>query len=219
MKKLIIFGATDQGEVANYLFRHDSNYEPVAYTVDAAYIKKEYHNGLPVVPFEEVDRIYPPYEYDMFVALGYSQMNKIRADKCKEAKIKGYKLAGYMSSKAITWPDLLCGENCFILEMNNIQPFVKIGDNVTLWSGNHIGHHTIVGDNTFIASHVVISGRVSIGRNCFIGVNSTIRDKISVADGCLISAGSLVMGDTEPNGVYMGNPAKKVEKNSGDIII
>lgn len=219
MKKLVIFGAADQAEVACYLFRHDSDYEAVAFTVDSDYIKAKNFNGLPVIPFEEVEQIYPPSDYVMFVALGYNKMNKVRTVKCMESKAKGYALASYISKRAVIWDDFMCGENCLILEQNNIQPFVRIGENVTLWSGNHIGHHSSIGDNTFLTSHVVVSGRVTVGRNCFLGVNSTIRDKISIGDNCLIGAGSLVLKNTEPFGVYIGRPARRLEKTSSDITI
>ncbi len=219
MKKLVIFGAADQAEVASFLFKHDSEYEPVAFTVNADYIQSNTFNGLPVVPFENVEQNYPPSEYAMFVALGYTQMNKIRADKCSEAKGKGYILASYISSRAVIWPDFSCGENCLILEHNNIQPYVSIGNNVTLWSGNHLGHHSSIGDNTFLTSHVVVSGRVTVGKNCFLGVNSTVRDKLVVADNTLVAAGSLLVKDTQSYGVYMGSPAKMLEKSSKDIII
>jgi acetyltransferase-like isoleucine patch superfamily enzyme len=100
-------------------------------------------------------------------------------------------------------------ENCFVLEDNTVQPFVKIGNNVTLWSGNHIGHHSVIGDNTFITSHVVISGGVDVGRNCFIGVNATVHDHVRLADYTLVGAASLINKDTEPYGVYIGIPAEK----------
>lgn len=218
-KKLVIFGTADQAEVACYLFRYDSHYEPAAFTVDGDYIRDEMFNGLPVIPFEEVEQVCPPSDYIMFIALGYNQMNKVRTVKYMESKTKGYALASYISSSAIIWPDFICGENCLILEQNNIQPFVKIGNNVTMWSGNHIGHHSSIGDNTFLTSHVVVSGRVSVGRNCFLGVNSTIRDKLTIADDCLISAGSLVTKNTDPFGVYMGSPARRLEKTSGAVTI
>ena len=103
------------------------------------------------------------------------------------------------------------GENCFILEDNTIQPFVSIGNNVTLWSGNHIGHHSTIHDHCFIASHVVISGGVEIDESCFIGVNATLRDHIKVGAKCVIGAGALLLADTEPEGVYMGQATERAK--------
>jgi sugar O-acyltransferase (sialic acid O-acetyltransferase NeuD family) len=145
---------------------------------------------------------FPPAEYDMFVAVGYGKMNRIRTEKVAAAKAHGYALARYASSKAVTWPDLTIGENTFVMEANVVQPFATIGANTIIWSGNHIGHHARIGDNCFLASHIVVSGSVEIGDNCFIGVNATLRDGIKVAPRCLIGAGALLTRDTKPDEVY-----------------
>jgi len=208
MKPLVIFGAADIASVAHFYFIHDTSRQVAAFTVDREYIKEPEYCGLPLVAFEEVVSKYPPDQYDLFVAVSYAKMNQIRAQKCQEAKEKGYTLASYVSSKATIWPGVPFGENCFILEDNTIQPFAKIGNHVTLWSGNHIGHHSIIGDNCFITSHVVVSGGVTIQENCFIGVNATLRDHITIGKHCIIGAASLILKDTQDYGVYIGNPAE-----------
>jgi sugar O-acyltransferase (sialic acid O-acetyltransferase NeuD family) len=215
MKPLVIFGAGDIASVAHFYFTHDTSRSVAAFTVDQAYLKEKEFCGLPVVAFEEILAKYPPDQFDLFVAVSYSQMNQVRAQKCQEARDKGYRLASYISSKATVWPGTPFGENCFILEDNTIQPFTKIGRHVTLWSGNHIGHHSEIGDNCFITSHVVVSGGVKVGENCFIGVNATIRDHVTLAKHCVIGAATLILKDTQEYGVYIGNPAElsKVPSN------
>src|SRR5262249_10836294 len=149
-----------------------------AFTVDGVYLKEEKFCDLPTVPFEEVEQKFPPTDFDMFVAVGYRGVNRVRAEKCRAALDKSYSFASYISSRAPVLTRHPVGENGFILEDNTIQPFVKIGRNVTLWSGNHIGHHSRIEDDCFIASHVVISGGVTVGRGSFIGVNATVRDRV-----------------------------------------
>ena len=53
-KPLVIFGSGDIAQLAHYYFNTDSNYEVVAFTVDANYIKESEFCGLPVVVFEDV---------------------------------------------------------------------------------------------------------------------------------------------------------------------
>jgi sugar O-acyltransferase (sialic acid O-acetyltransferase NeuD family) len=204
-KPLVVFGAGQIAQLACFYFTHDSDRKVVAFTVDEAYREADEFDGLPLVPFEDVEKQFPPDQFDMFVALSYSKRNSVRTEKCASAKAKGYELASYISSRATFFPGTSFGENCFILEDNTIQPFVQIGRNVTLWSGNHIGHHSVIDDNTFISSHVVISGGVHVGKNCFIGVNTTVRDHVTLADRCLIGAGSLILSSTEPSAVYVAN--------------
>lgn len=203
-KRLVIFGAGDIAQLAHYYFSTDSDYEVVAFTVDEKYIKTDNFCDLPVVPFERVVNKYPPDSYTFFIALSYSKLNEVRKEKFLVSKALGYKLASYISSKAVVLNNGQIGQNCFILEDNTIQPLVSIGDNVTMWSGNHIGHHSVIKSHCFIASHAVISGGVEIGEQCFVGVNATLRDHIKIGSRCMIGAGALLLADAEPEGVYMG---------------
>ncbi len=212
MEKLIIFGTASFAEVAYYYFTHDSNYQVVAFTLDGEYIKEEEKFGLPVVSFDVIQEKYPPKEYEMFIAIGYSHLNTARAKKYYEAKEKKYKLASYVCSKSVTWPDLTIGDNCFIFENQTIQPYVKIGDNVIIWSGNHIGHHSIIKDHCFITSHVVISGHCIIEPYCFLGVNSTIIDGIKVEEGTTLGAGAIITKNTSPYSIYYCGANKKKEE-------
>jgi len=208
-RKLVVFGAGDIADVAWFYFSRYSDYEPVAFTVDAAYIKEATFRGLPVVPFEEVVASHSPEGHDMFVAMSYSRLNAVRKEKYEAAKRQGYRMASYISPQATVLNEGRIGDNCLILEDNTIQPFVEIGNNVTLWSGNHIGHHSTVRDHCFLASHIVVSGGVEIGEQCFIGVNATLRDHIKVGPRCVIGAGALLLADAEPEGVYMGKATER----------
>jgi hypothetical protein len=122
MKNLVIFGTRQIAKVCAYYFRHDSDYRIVGYTVDGAFLDNYQFDGLPVVPFEDVAKRFAPAEHDMFVAIGYGKMNRLRAEKFAAAKSLGYTLARYVSSRAFTWPGLAVGENTFVMEANVIQP-------------------------------------------------------------------------------------------------
>lgn len=202
MKKLIIFGCGSIGELAHFYFTKHSGRQVAAFTVDAAFKTSETLCGLPVVDFEQLPNRYPPEAFDLFVALSYTRINRLRAEKCAQAKNNGYTLASYVSPHATVLTQHPIGENCFILEDNTIQPFVKIGHNVTLWSGNHIGHHSVIGDHCFISSHVVVSGGVTIGPYCFLGVNATLRDHIQIGEGCVIGAGALILSDVPADSLF-----------------
>jgi sugar O-acyltransferase (sialic acid O-acetyltransferase NeuD family) len=209
MKPLVIFGVGDIAELAHYYFTTDAGREVAAFTVDRAFLTAPAFHGLPVAAFEDIERRYAPDTHDFFVALSYTNLNQLRREKYLAAKAKGFHLASYVSSHATALNEGRIGENCFILEDNTIQPFVKIGNNVTLWSGNHIGHHSVIHDHCFIASHVVVSGGVEIEESCFIGVNATLRDHIRIGAKSVIGAGVLVLADVDPEGVYIGGATER----------
>jgi len=217
MSKIIIFGTGDIAQIANYYFAIDTIHDVVAFTVDGDYLKESTFEGKPVVAFEDIENIYPPSDFDMFVALSYSKMNKIRESKYNEAKSKGYTLISYISSRCSYLSQYQCGDNCFIFEDNTIQPFVKIGNNVTLWSGNHIGHHSIIHDHNFISSHVVISGHCEIYPNCFLGVNATLHNNVCLQRETLLAAGAIVGKDSIEKGVYLPAQTTLFKKTSDEL--
>ncbi len=179
----------------------------MAFTATSDSIGNETFFDLPLRAFETIEKEYPSNEYEMFIAIGYVQLNKVRERFYNEAKDKGYTLLTYISSKSSTFTKKV-GDNCFIFEDNTVQPFVEIGNNVILWSGNHIGHHTKIESHNFIASHAVISGHCIIKEHSFIGVNATIRDEITIETENIIGAGVLILKNTKEKEVYV---AKKTD--------
>ncbi len=216
-KQVVIFGIGDFARIAAVYLRKDSPYEVVAFTANRDRITTDTLLGLPVVPFEELTESHPPSDYAMFVAIGFSKLNRARAGVYERVKALGYELISYINSKATLWGEVEIGDNCFIFEENVIQPFVKIGNDVILWSGNHIGHDTTIGDHVFIASHAVVSGNVTIGPYCFVGVNATFADGITVAPRCVIGAGALITRDTVEEGVYKGQRSEPAPYKSSEM--
>lgn len=211
MAKVVVFGVLDTAELAHYYLTHDSPHEVVAFTVSKEYLNEDSFKGLPVVPFEDLEDLYPPDKFMLFAPMTAKSMNQLREKIYLEGKAMGYDYISYVSSKATLFDNPI-GENCFILEDNTIQPFTKIGNNVVLWSGNHIGHHGEIKDHVFFTSHVVLSGHCLVESYCFFGVNATIRDYTHVKKGTLVAMGaSIIKQKTEEWGVYVGNPAKKLE--------
>lgn len=195
MREIVIFGAGEIAELADFYFSHDSDFEVAGFTVDEAYLKGEEFCGRTVVPFERITETFPPERFGIFVAVSYAKLNSLRSEKVAAARALGYRLVSYLSSRATVFPGFELKDNCFVLEDNTIQPFAQVGTNVTLWSGNHIGHHSIIEDDVFVASHVVVSGGVRIGQGSFVGVNVTLRDHVTIGKQCVLGAGALVLED------------------------
>lgn len=123
-----------------------------------------------------------------------------------------------------------CTVNITIGDYTHISPYVTIigGKNAYFYSNgfNNImaGARIICGSDRFddsglfgamipnefkgkqIMKPVVMEKFSNIGTNAIVLPGSTLRE------GVLLSAGSLLIGDTEPWGVYKGNPAVLVKK-------
>jgi sugar O-acyltransferase (sialic acid O-acetyltransferase NeuD family) len=217
MKPVFVFGTGDFARVARVYLDADSPHSVVGFTVDEDYLDAPELEGLPVIPFEQLSETHPPDTHALFVAIGFSRLNQVRADVYSRCKDQGYELISYVNSRASVWGELEHGDNCFVFEENVLQPNVRLGSDVILWSGNHIGHDSTIGDHCFLASHVVVSGNVEIGDYCFIGVNATLRDGVSVAPRCVIGAGALIMQHTEEGAVYSVRGTEPSDRKSWEL--
>lgn len=59
---------------------------------------------------------------------------------------------------------------------------------------------------------------VYIGRHVIIGSGSIIFPGVRIEDGCSVGALTLISKNTEPWGVYVGNPAKRLKERSKDLL-
>jgi sugar O-acyltransferase (sialic acid O-acetyltransferase NeuD family) len=209
---VVIFGTGRGAEVATRYLRDDSTFEVAAYTVDDAYSGQREFMGRPVVPFSRVEMELPPAQCNMFIPLGFQRMNALRAEKVEQARMKGYVLASYVSSRISTWERPKIGQNCFILEANVFNYDVTIGDDVVLWSGNQIGDLAVIENHVWISSHVVLSGEVTVGANSFLGVNATVSNHVRIGPRSYIGAHTLITQDTTPDGVYVTKGTAKLEQ-------
>lgn len=208
MTRVIVFGTEQTAELAHYYLMNDSSFEVIGFTLSEDYIKENTFNGLPVYPYEKLDTLISTDGTKLFAPTMASRVNHLRYDILQTGKKMGFSFISYLSSKAtILSKDI--GDNCFILEDNTIQPFVKIEDNCMIWSGNHIGHHSTIKHSSFITSHCVISGNCKIGPYCYLGVNSTIRDNICLEEGTMVGmASSVTANKSQPYCFISGNPGE-----------
>jgi maltose O-acetyltransferase len=90
-----------------------------------------------------------------------------------------------------------------------IGDYVRCGPYVKILTGTHSYRHSVIRRRI---EDGTISKPVKIERGCWIGMNSIILPGVKIAEGCIIAAGSVVIKDTKPNGLYAGNPAKRVKE-------
>jgi len=92
-----------------------------------------------------------------------------------------------------------------------------ICDDVKIDDLTHIPHNCHIGARTMIVNGVMLGGGCRIGQRCFIGTGARIRDHIQIADGTQVGIGAVVIKDTEPDDVIVGNPGKFLRKRVWDL--
>ncbi|HEY5267658.1 MAG TPA: NeuD/PglB/VioB family sugar acetyltransferase [Candidatus Saccharimonadales bacterium] len=78
-----------------------------------------------------------------------------------------------------------------------------------------IGHDTVTGDFFTTAPGVHISGKVKTGEKVYFGTNASTVENINICDDVTIGAAACVSKDITESGIYVGVPAKKLEKKNG----
>lgn len=207
----MLYGREELARLTWFCLSHDSADQVVAFTVRESELGDAGDNlcGLPLVPFENLEKSHPPEDYHLLVAIGPHQVNAPRAARFEEGRAKGYRFAAYLSSRARVWPDLEIGAGCMIFEGATVEAFSHVGDNTILRSNCHVSHDGSVGNHVFLAPRSVMSGKCRVGDHSFLGVNSTLRDCVRVAPRCVVGAGAVVSASTEPDGLYVGVPARR----------
>lgn len=214
-KKILIIGDNEFAEIASVYFAKDYGYETIAFAVEKQYISRTEILGIPVVEYENLNKMFNPSEYAFFAAPVYTQLNRLRQRFYEQCKSWGYQPLSYISPHAFVWDNVEIGENTFVFEDNTVQYNAKLGNNVILWSGNHVGHSATIEDNVFVSSHVVISGYTKIGSNSFLGVNSCLGNNIEFPKDSILSAGAvLTKTENTVGGIYVGNPARIIQKSA-----
>ncbi|GAB4370983.1 MAG: acetyltransferase [Kiloniellaceae bacterium] len=211
-RKVVLYGREELARLAWYCLVHDSPLQVAGFTVRAAELPpgEERLCGLPLVPFETLEDRFPPDSHDLLVAIGPHEANAPRAARFAEGAARGYRFAQYVSSRARVWPDLALGPGSMVFENAVIEPFSRVGANCVLRANVHVSHDGTIGDHAFLAPRVAMAGKCRVGERCFLGVNATLRDGVSVAPGCVVGAGAVVARATEPDGLYVGVPARRV---------
>jgi len=206
---VVIFGTGRLASLAWYLLTHDSPWRVEAFTVDRDQLTCRLHEGLPVVPFDELAARYPPAQIDLYIPLGYERINELRRRRYLEAKALGYRFATYVSSRAHVSTDAAFGDNCLVCENAHVGAGARVGEDVIVRCGAHIGERCVVHDHCFVAAQAMLGADVDMGEQAFVGVAAVVRDGVHLGARSFAGAGAGLLSDTEPDAVYIGNPARR----------
>ncbi|HUD38899.1 MAG TPA: acetyltransferase [Streptosporangiaceae bacterium] len=212
--RVVIVGTGEQAAIAFEYLTYDSPHEVVAFSADAEHLPQGGYCGLPAVPLDQLARDYPPATHRVFVAVSATRLNRLRRRLFDDVRAAGFGCISYVSSQAFVWPSVPIGANSLVFEDCTIQRGASVGDNVILWSGACVAHSSVIEDDCCLAPHAAVAGFSRVGSGSFLGINCCVADTVSIASDCVVGAGAVVIADTKPRQVYVGNPARATGKDS-----
>lgn len=109
-------------------------------------------------------------------------------------------------------PTIRIGDNCIVgracvfdtLASITLDDGAQLGMNVLFVTSSHV-----IGDASQRVGSLAPEP-ITVGRGAWIGSNVTLLPGSVIGEGCVITAGAVVSGKCEPNGVYAGNPGRRV---------
>ena len=200
--KIVIFGANDLGRLLKYYIEKDTKRVIAAFVMNKEYVKNNEFCGLPVVPFETMNDLFNPSQYEILLAIGNSKMNNIRKKIFYESKQKGYTIASYIHSSCSIHTDKI-GEGNILLENCLVYPFSSIGCGNLLWDHVLISHDCTVGDFNTFSSYADLCGYVTIGNNGYYGKHCVINEHLHMADYTLVGAAGYAKKNSKPYSVII----------------
>lgn len=113
----------------------------------------------------------------------------------------GTKITGNVTIDAGTVRDTYIGHNCFLMK------------------GSHVGHDVIINDDVILSCHAIIGGHVEVLKGANLGLGCIIHPRQKIWHYSMIGMGSVITKklSTEPFGIYVGSPAKKIGINQRGI--
>lgn len=97
-----------------------------------------------------------------------------------------------------------------VMHQSFINAGVNIGENCIINTRALVEHDTVIGSHSHLSTNAVVNGDCKVGNEVFIGSASCIANGITLNDNVVIGSGSNVIRNIISEGVYLGNPAKKI---------
>jgi sugar O-acyltransferase (sialic acid O-acetyltransferase NeuD family) len=194
MSGLVIFGCGQIAQTAAHYAEAWGIGDVVAFAVDPAYRDATTCLGRPVVTTDALRDAYPPDRHRAFVAVGYQELNALRARTVARLRDWGYTLPSIVNPTARAL--VTTGANCLVIPGEScLEPFVTLGTDVFVWNAVSLSHFVTIGDHSWLSNGTVLGGNVVVGPGSFLGLGVTVNNRVTIGAGCLVGSGALVTRD------------------------
>lgn len=205
IKNIILIGAGGFSKSCIYIL----NKKRIKYFIDSE--KTGSWLGIPIIgPTIESIPNYKKYKY--FISIGEPQARKFFFDALKS---KNLKIVSCISKKSFVSKKkrkILKNKGIFVGDGVYISDFSYIEDNVVINTGSIVEHGSKIGKHSNLSTGTIINGDVIVKELVFLGSGCIVRNAIVIETNCFVGCGSNVIKSTHANKIYIGSPAKEMNK-------
>lgn len=207
MSKLLIIGAGGHGRVIADCAQATNLYTEIAF-LDDCYPERQTNLDWPIIDKSSAWKCYEN-EYDFALAIGN---NKARLALFNAlVKSNSARLPNIVHPKAVISKHTTFGKGNVVFANAVINPGVEIANACIINTSATVDHDCKLDSAVHISPGAHISGVVNIGKCSWFGAGSCTVQVLDIAENTQVGAGAAVTKNTEPNGLYVGVPAKRIK--------
>ncbi len=208
MKKIIILGTGGFAREVLCLLDDLELYHQVAGFSEPDHIWQEKWEhveimGKPVIPYNELTD-----SFQLTIGIGNGTVREKIVDQLGNNVTYGTYI--HPHATVSRWAEI--GVGTIITAGCVITSQIQIGDYSQLNLNSTIGHDTIVKDYFTTAPSSNISGNCTIGKHVYFGTGAATKQGVSICDHVTVGMGAMVTKNIIESGIYVGIPAKKLQK-------
>ncbi len=149
-----------------------------------------------------------PSDCSVAVAIGN---NDVRLFWLERARALGLDTPSLISPMSLVSPKASIGEAVYLHPGCQVWTHATLGNGTILSPHATVAHHTQLGEGCFVSTGANVGASITVDAGCMFGIGSVVSTGVShVSSHTLVGAGATVIRNTEPYGVYVGNPARLI---------
>lgn len=215
MRKIVIWGAGDQGRVN----------KPILDRLGMCLAAMVDDTPDMVPPFPEVPLLQgleafltwltteKAEELSFVIAIG-NPYGHVRRNLHQKLVSLGLSPFSLIDPTAIVSAGAVLGRGIQMMPFALVHVDAVVGDQCIINTRATVEHDCVLADGVEIGPGATLCGRVHIGRDTWIGAGATILPRLFIGANSIIGAGTVVTRDIPDNVVVAGNPAKVLRSNS-----
>jgi UDP-perosamine 4-acetyltransferase len=193
MKKILIIGAGNGGEVIVNILSYDKENEIIGFLDDNKALHGKQLAGRAVIGgSDKIEELHGQGRFTHLIISITSNM-KVRKMLFERFRSKGYDFVNAIHPKAHIEPSAKIGTGNIICAFVHIGYGAVIGDDNLLSVNSSIEHHNRVGSHILFGPNCVTSGDVHIGDNCIFGTGIFVEPHIRIGNNVLVASGSIII--------------------------
>lgn len=192
--------------------------EVVGQFVEKDYLEKSSTLEPKALELNQLFERHPPDSCEVFVAIGYQELNQHRKRVSDLVESRGYRLTTLVSPLASVSTSADVSSGCFVGPFVDIQPEARVGKGSFIWASSIVGHGSEVGEFAWVSAQSAIGGDARIGRMSFLGLGAVISHNVQIGASCFVGASSLTAKDLEDSSALL-SPSSTVFRGAARRVV